>query len=452
MKPSHQAPRSYCTHLVFMIAFLLLTLSVQAQNKGWKEKINPFNNKGKSSEIEENSGEATTTLETPPGMQTVLLISEPIRKVDVPKESTIAFVEFKHIEEDIVDTQSHSSKQVTTEIKVGDTTQRTSSYSWDTYNGKVCAAQMASALAQHLADLDMFKVVTRENISDVLEEQNFANSGSVSSKTAVELGELVGADILIYGQAHLCVSSKTEYEKLTALAASGAQIEGKEGGGLFSGLIGTVKELKPEKLRALLLAQIQFIESESGEQIFTASLTGEFFTKKGLFAFDMTNRELIARAADDLANNFIDMFLARREAKLIHMYTDSTGDFNTGIELIRLGNCPAAATYFEDFYNLRGQAMTEQEVATLMYNHGIALMCSNEPQAALDRLWASLRLLNVQSTYEAIAFTNDLIDRGRNVLEEGDDAIRHIRVGRYPSQQSAPRATPTVERSPAGSM
>ena len=96
--------------------------------------------------------------------------------------------------------------------------------------------------------------------------------------------------------------------------------------------------------------------------------------------------------------------------------------------------------------------MTEQEVATLMYNHGIALMCSNEPQAALDRLWASLRLLNVQSTYEAIAFTNDLIDRGRNVLEEGDDAIRHIRVGRYPSQQSAPRATPTVERSPAGSM
>jgi len=51
-------------------------------------------------------------------------------------------------------------------------------------------------LAMGLLKARIFKVVERQRIKDILEEQQFQHSGFVDESTAVELGKLLGADLV----------------------------------------------------------------------------------------------------------------------------------------------------------------------------------------------------------------------------------------------------------------
>jgi len=361
----------------------------------------------------------------------VLLVSVPSNKADISEGATIAFIDFRHIEHDFPNTFVGKRTVQTTETQTVSGRRFHQRVEEDGYDSNVCARQVESALAQHLADLNRFKVVTRDHIDTVLEEQHFSNSGSVDSTTAARLGKLIGADVLVYGQVQLCVSSRKDYEKLAKLASmAGSEIDGGKKGWL-SNALSAFKELKPEKLRSFVLAQIQLIEAQSGKRIFTSSLAGEFMETRGALAFDMGHRELVYEATDDLANNFIDDLLARQEARYVNLYADNRWDFDQGIDLIQLGDCEQAEMYFRGVYSRYRGSMDERELSKLMYNHGVSLMCANRSEEALARLWASLRLFNDDLTFEAIAFTNDTIDRGRRIMREEDAIIQTVRASRY---------------------
>ena len=119
----------------------------------------------------------------------VMLVSAPKHATKIQDGATIAFVEFDHV----------------------------IPYSrFENMNDLLCVSQVSSALAQHLADLNRFRVVTRDNIQTVMDELAFGHSGNVNSETAAELGELIGADILIYGKVQLCSISKPDREAIDA--------------------------------------------------------------------------------------------------------------------------------------------------------------------------------------------------------------------------------------------
>src|SRR5947207_14882680 len=54
-------------------------------------------------------------------------------------------------------------------------------------------------LATDLAGNPRFRVVERERVQKLLEEQNLTKSGAVDPQTAVRLGKLLGAQYTIYG-------------------------------------------------------------------------------------------------------------------------------------------------------------------------------------------------------------------------------------------------------------
>ena len=64
---------------------------------------------------------------------------------------------------------------------------------------------MSDMLADSLFSTNRFIVLERENIKEVLEEQDFGASGRVKKETAAPIGELEGAELLIRG-------SITEFE------------------------------------------------------------------------------------------------------------------------------------------------------------------------------------------------------------------------------------------------
>ena len=374
----------------------------------------------------------------PGGTRDVLVITEPRHLAAIDKGATIAFIDFNHIEHEFPDFLDTYTRVEETTVEHGYGHEAFTSVRRGVYNSRVCARQVEAALAQHLADLNLFKVVTREHIKSVVEELDRKATGRYDTSRTATLGKLIGADILIYGQVQLCVSSQMNFDEIAdAVGSVVGGIATGDGGGRWANLLGGLfKKGAPEKLRSFVLAQIQLIRAETGERVFTTSLTGEFNGSISALDFKMEHRELVHHAADDLANQFIDDFLARKEARYMDLYQDPRFDFGKGIDLIQLGSCGRAERHFRTVYERYGTQMDERDLARLMYNHGVALMCANQPEAAADRLWASLRLVGESRTFEAIEFTNDIIDRGRLVVAETDPVILAVEQRRYPGAQS----------------
>lgn len=82
------------------------------------------------------------------------------------------------------------------------------------YSQAAIGTGMADQLTAALMKSGQFIVVERQNISDVIKEENFANSGRVMKAKSAETGKLVAAQILIQGDI-------TEYDCKTSGSSSG---------------------------------------------------------------------------------------------------------------------------------------------------------------------------------------------------------------------------------------
>jgi PBP1b-binding outer membrane lipoprotein LpoB len=58
-------------------------------------------------------------------------------------------------------------------------------------------------LITKLVDLNQFKVLSRERLNELLDEQSLSLSGAIDEKSAVELGKLIGVDAFIDGYASI---------------------------------------------------------------------------------------------------------------------------------------------------------------------------------------------------------------------------------------------------------
>ncbi len=71
------------------------------------------------------------------------------------------------------------------------------------FDGKGVSDTEASALtdrfASELFNLDIYKLIERERVGEILEEQGFQQSGCTTAECAVEVGQLLGTEKIITG-------------------------------------------------------------------------------------------------------------------------------------------------------------------------------------------------------------------------------------------------------------
>jgi curli biogenesis system outer membrane secretion channel CsgG len=77
--------------------------------------------------------------------------------------------------------------------------------------GKDGGSVIAGLLAADLAGLDNIRIIERDRIAQVLNEQAIQQSGVTDSETAVKLGQLAGADAVIVGE----LTDYVHWESLT---------------------------------------------------------------------------------------------------------------------------------------------------------------------------------------------------------------------------------------------
>lgn len=117
--------------------------------------------------------------------------------------------------------------------------------------------ELAGMLSNELSASGAFKVLEREQLQAVLEEQNLAASGRVKGGTGAKMGQVTGAQFLITG-------TVTAYEEETASTGGGISFGGVSLGG------------KSEK--AYLAVDLRVINAETGEIDFARTIEG---TSKG---------------------------------------------------------------------------------------------------------------------------------------------------------------------------
>ncbi len=112
---------------------------------------------------------------------------------------------------------------------------------------------LAGMLTNELASTEKFRIVERDKLNSVLEEQDLAASGRVAKKSAAKIGKLTGAQYLVMGT----VSSYTEN---TA----------GEGGGLsFRGI-----SVGGKKSEAYMAVDLRVVDTTTGDVVYTRTVEG----------------------------------------------------------------------------------------------------------------------------------------------------------------------------------
>ncbi|MEO8382932.1 MAG: CsgG/HfaB family protein [Acidobacteriota bacterium] len=110
---------------------------------------------------------------------------------------------------------------------------------------------LADMLTNELAGTGKFKMVEREKLAAILDEQDLADSGRVSKKTGAQLGKLTGAKYIVTG----------------SLSAFESDVKGTGGGVSFRGI-----SLGGKKEDAYLAVDLRVIDTTTGEIEFTRTV------------------------------------------------------------------------------------------------------------------------------------------------------------------------------------
>ena len=110
---------------------------------------------------------------------------------------------------------------------------------------------LAGMLANELAGTGKFKVVEREKLDKVLDEQDLADSGRISKKSGAQIGKLTGAQYLV----------------VATLSAFETDVKGTGGGISFRGIsVGGKKE------DAYMAVDLRVIDTTTGEVSYTRTV------------------------------------------------------------------------------------------------------------------------------------------------------------------------------------
>ncbi|MBS0439883.1 MAG: CsgG/HfaB family protein [Proteobacteria bacterium] len=113
--------------------------------------------------------------------------------------------------------------------------------------------ELSGMLSNELSSSGDFKVVERQKIQNVLEEQNFAASGRVRAGTGPKIGKVTGAQYLITG-------TVTAYEENTASTGGGFSFKGISLGG--------------KKSEAYLAVDLRVINTETSDVEYSRTIEG----------------------------------------------------------------------------------------------------------------------------------------------------------------------------------
>ncbi len=306
-----------------------------------------------------------------------------------------------------------------------------------------CADEVKDALMRRLIDNSDYDVLTRDNLHQIIGETNINWEGRFNTETATRLGELLGASLFVVGRVVYCgqaatVSAEGETETQYNVLATLQIIDLETGKVLVSSAsegkytprptallsFGAPPE-QPERARGASgyspsAAQPQASGSQqpAGSGVWTKlgntlsrSMGGGEPANGNPAAPAKPRRAVTVRlpdlepetyakvkAAEDMANGFADKFFSRPAWEEVQMWENVDRQPNGVLHYVQLGDCARAVRLVESAGAQQLEYMQELDVAKYLHNYGVALLCANNPERAMDKLRSAYRIDNNPST------------------------------------------------------
>jgi hypothetical protein len=335
-----------------------------------------------------------------------------------------------------------------------------------------CSTEVKDALMRRLIDNSDYDVLTRENLDQILWESDINWGGRFNTETAAKLGKLMGASLFIVGRVAYCgysasdspdskfgefnvfaalqiidletgkvlVSSANEgtyIPRPAPLLPAGGPVDSSRIASSTTDSTGSAASVsseasdQPEKGSPFRILKNPFKGASGSQPSSPKRLKDEKTAPE-----PEPDTYVRIKAAEDMANGFADKFFARPTWEKVEMWEDPQWKYSDSIRHVRLGHCPTAVRFLEGDASRDLPNMQERDVARYLHNFGVALLCANNPELAMQKLRSAYRVDYNQTTLKMLGLAGKIIEWSldvevdqepvTNMLLERDTYLREL--------------------------
>jgi|GEM_PF-2407728 len=331
--------------------------------------------------------------------------------------------------------------------------------------GGECASELKNALMRRLVDNAGYDVLSRDQLNEIMFESQQTWAGEFNSSTAVELGELLGASLFLVGEVVYCGQQSYPYEssdtynpevpydifavlQIVDIRTGKVILSSSNEGSFFPGADPLLFLANSEEYERLMQdsSATKTLEDEHAKRKkerrkrarkvarmvlkgiinFPGKIFDGFIpssVKQKIAAEEEATKQETAKdapsgavnypafkAAEDLANGFADKFFARPTWEKVEMWESSYWRYGDSVRYVKLGHCPIAVELMESVAERELPRMPDKDVAEYLHNYGVALLCANQPEKALEKLRSSYRIGYHPATMRMLGLASQIME------------------------------------------
>lgn len=113
------------------------------------------------------------------------------------------------------------------------------------------------------------------------------------------------------------------------------------------------------------------------------------------------------------------------------MWESSYWNYGDSVRYVKLGQCPMALSYLRERAAPEVAQMPDKDVAEYLHNLGVALLCADKPEEAMDKLRSAYRIGYDQSTLRMIGLAAKVMEWSLDVQIDTQPEVGML-VSRHP--------------------
>ncbi len=271
-----------------------------------------------------------------------------------------------------------------------------------------CATEVRDAVMTRLIDNTDYHVLAREYLNQIKNEARINEEGDFDSTTMTRLGDLLGASMFIVGRVTYCGPANQERSLLDLNQKTMPDTENSLTNGERAFSISAILQVIDLRHGSVLISG----NAEGRHLNLSPSQTRMFEKKRPKADQPLTDSKRVPRilAAEDLATEFADKLFARPTWEIAEMWDNPNWPHGSSVRYVQLGRCDAAINLLENIAKRNLEEMPEQEVAEYLHNYGVALLCNNQPERAMEKLRSSFRVGYKDATLRMLNLSAKIVE------------------------------------------
>ncbi|MFW5758667.1 MAG: CsgG/HfaB family protein, partial [Bacteroidota bacterium] len=247
------------------------------------------------------------------------------------------------------------------------------------------AKNLEEIITTRLVEAETFQVVDRQNINSILREHNLSLSGMVDSNSAVEVGKLLGANVLILGNINEDIYTEeiVETEKTD-----------EEGDRSYI--------VKDRKGKYKLQTNIRLVEVSTGKILAARDFSSVKTAKTSARNENppaIDRRPMYRQASQDIASQLIRMIAPYEENVRVSFEKDKQlPELDVAIAQIKIGDWDDAIRTLQ--MAAMKNDLDDKTKAKAFYNYGLVNLYDGQYENAIESFRRAMQLNPKKKTYQ----------------------------------------------------